>query len=114
VARSGGGSDLSSSESEFLHKTNSKEGREWMRQWIMRLPTYFIGQRREGKRYRGGETVDGEWSSSMLPFWGERGRGITRFKKRKEHVRRLLFPTWRGDRRVQQCSSGQNPESGGI
>jgi hypothetical protein len=37
----------------------------------MRLPVPFIGQRREGRRYHGGEMVDGEWSYSMLLFWGE-------------------------------------------
>jgi hypothetical protein len=35
--RSGSGRDLSSDESEFLCKTNLKEGGEWRRRWIMRL-----------------------------------------------------------------------------
>jgi hypothetical protein len=30
TVRSGGGDDLSSDESEFLHKRNSRKGREWM------------------------------------------------------------------------------------
>jgi hypothetical protein len=49
AARSGSGGDLSSDESKFLHKRNPKKGREWMRQWIMRFPTPFIGRRREGR-----------------------------------------------------------------
>jgi hypothetical protein len=68
VTRSGGGCDLRSDESEFLRKTNTNEGREWMQRQIMRLLTPFIGRRREGIRYSGGETVDDEWSYSMLPF----------------------------------------------
>jgi hypothetical protein len=62
AARSDGGSDLSSSESEFLHKRNSKSGGEWMQRQIVRLPTPFIGRRREG-------------SSSMLPFWKKKEKG---------------------------------------
>jgi hypothetical protein len=34
----------------------------------MRLPTSFIWQRREGRWYRGGEMVNGEWSYAMLSF----------------------------------------------
>jgi hypothetical protein len=34
----------------------------------------FIGRRREERRYRGGETVDNEWSSSIFPFPGEEGK----------------------------------------
>jgi hypothetical protein len=41
----------------------------------MRLSMPFIGQRREGRWYREGETVDGEWSYSMLLFWGEERKG---------------------------------------
>jgi hypothetical protein len=52
AARSGSGGDLSSDESEFLH-------REWMRRRVMKLSTSFIG-RREGIWYSGGETVNGE------------------------------------------------------
>jgi hypothetical protein len=59
AARSGSGGDLSSDESEFLHKRNSKEDREWMRRRVMKLSTSFIG-RREGIWYSGGETVNGE------------------------------------------------------
>jgi hypothetical protein len=70
---SGSGDDLSSGESELLHKRNQKEGGEWMWWWIMRLPTPFIGRRREGRWYRGGETVDSEWSYSMLSF--RKGKG---------------------------------------
>jgi hypothetical protein len=49
VARSGGGSNLSSGESEFLRKRNSKEGGEWMQWQIMSFPVTFIGRRREGR-----------------------------------------------------------------
>jgi hypothetical protein len=48
AVRSGSDNDLSSDESEFLHKRNSKEDREWMRQRVMKLSTPFIG-RREGR-----------------------------------------------------------------
>jgi hypothetical protein len=37
----------------------------------MRLLASFIGWRREGRWYCEGETVDGEWSYSMLSFWRE-------------------------------------------
>jgi hypothetical protein len=33
----------------------------------MRLSMLFIWRRREGIQYHRGETVDGEWNSSMLP-----------------------------------------------
>jgi hypothetical protein len=72
---------LSSGESKFLCKRNPKEGGERMQERIMRLPTAFIGRRREWRWYRGGEMVDEEWS-------------------RKEHVRRLLVPAWRGNWRM--------------
>jgi hypothetical protein len=35
------------------------------------VPNAFIGWRREGGWFRGGELVDSEWSYSMLPFRGE-------------------------------------------
>jgi hypothetical protein len=37
----------------------------------MALPTPFIGRRREGRQYRGGKIVNGEWSYSMLSFQRE-------------------------------------------
>jgi hypothetical protein len=83
VVRSGGGSNLSSGESEFLRKRNSKEGGEWMEWQIMRLPVTFIGRRREGRRYRGGEMVHDECSSSMVLFWGEEGKRQHPFRKGK-------------------------------
>jgi hypothetical protein len=43
----------------------------------------FIGRRREGRRYYGGELVDNKWSSSMLPFLGEERKGQCPFKKGK-------------------------------
>jgi hypothetical protein len=58
AVRSGGNGDLSSSERGFLHKRNSKEGGEWMRRSIMRLPMTFIGRKSEGTWYRGGEIFD--------------------------------------------------------
>jgi hypothetical protein len=54
-----------------------------MRWWIMRLPTSFIGQIREGRRYRRGEMVDGLWGYSMLPFWEEEREGKCPFRKGK-------------------------------
>jgi hypothetical protein len=48
AVRSGDGSNLSFSESEFLCKRNLKEGGEWMRWQIMRLSVPLIGQGREG------------------------------------------------------------------
>jgi hypothetical protein len=83
AARSGNDNDLSSGENEFWHKRNPKEGGEWMRQRIMRLLTPFIWQRREGKQYCGGETVDGEWSYSILSFQGEERKGWRLFWKGK-------------------------------
>jgi hypothetical protein len=68
TVRSGSGNDFSSRENEFLHKRNPKKGGEWMWRRIMRLPTSFIWQRREGRWYRGGEMVNGEWSYAMLSF----------------------------------------------
>jgi hypothetical protein len=47
----------------------------------VRLSTPFVGQRREGRRCCGGETVGGEWSSSMLPFMGEEKNGQCPFRK---------------------------------
>jgi hypothetical protein len=49
--------------------------------------------------------MEEKWStmSRVLQFFhfGEkRGGGSTHFKRGKEHVRRLLFPTWRGDWRM--------------
>jgi hypothetical protein len=41
---------------------------------------------REGRWYRGVETVDSEWSYSMLQFWEEERRGNTHFRRWKEHV----------------------------
>jgi hypothetical protein len=73
AVRCGSGVDLSSDESGFLRKRNQKEVREWMRCRIMRLPTPFTGRRREGRRCRGVETIDDEWSYSMLPF--QMGKG---------------------------------------
>jgi hypothetical protein len=35
-------------------------------------------------------------------FREKRRRGSTRFGRRKEYMRRLLFPTRRGDRRMQR------------
>jgi hypothetical protein len=87
AVRSGGGNDLSSSKNEFLFKRTPKEGGEWMWWWIMRLPTPFIWQRREGRRYRGGETIDGERIYSMLLFQGEEMKGITYFGRGNEHAR---------------------------
>jgi hypothetical protein len=83
AARSGSNNDLSSSESKFLRKRNPKEGGESMRQWIMRLPTHFIGRRREGRWYRGWEMVDSKLSYSMLPFSGEERKGQHPFQKGK-------------------------------
>jgi hypothetical protein len=82
AVRSGRGSNLSSGASEFSRKRNLKEGEEWMRWWIMRLPTPFIWWR-DKKWYRGGEMVDGEWSYSMLPFRGEERKGQHLFQKGK-------------------------------
>jgi hypothetical protein len=92
AVRSGDSDDLSSDESKFLNKRNLKKGREWMRRWIIRLLAPFIWRRMEGRRHRGEETVDDEWSYSMLLFRGK-GRKVQHpFRKRKEHVRRLLVP----------------------
>jgi hypothetical protein len=60
VVRSGDDADLSSGENKYLHKRNPKKGEKMMQRWIMRLPLRFIGQRRGGRQYRGGETVDSE------------------------------------------------------
>jgi hypothetical protein len=49
AARSDSGGDLNSGECEFLCKKNTKKDREWIRRQIMRLPTPFIGWRREGR-----------------------------------------------------------------
>jgi hypothetical protein len=68
VARSGSDSDLSSAKSEFMRKRNPNECRKLIWQRIMRLLMPFRGRRREGRRYHGGEMVDGEWRYSMLPF----------------------------------------------
>jgi hypothetical protein len=54
-------------QSEFLCKRNLKEDGEWMQRRIMRFSMLFIWRRREGIQYHRGETVDGEWNSSMLP-----------------------------------------------
>jgi hypothetical protein len=83
AVRSGSGGALSSDKSEFLHKRNAKENEEWMWQWIMRLLTPFIGQMREGRLYRGGETVHGEWSYSMLKFRREERKERRLFQKEK-------------------------------
>jgi hypothetical protein len=82
--RSGSNGDLSFGESELLRKRTPKEDREWMRRRIMRLPTPFIGRMREGRQYRGGETVDGDCSYSMLPFRGKEMKGQRPFRKGKE------------------------------
>jgi hypothetical protein len=63
----------------------------------MRLLTPFIRQRREGRRYCGGETIDGEWSYSMQSYWEKRGMVSISFRRRKEHARRLLVSARRGD-----------------
>jgi hypothetical protein len=51
MARSGGGDDLSSGETKFLRKRNSKECGEWMRRRIRMLPMPFY------RAEEGGETV---------------------------------------------------------
>jgi hypothetical protein len=58
----------------------TKEGGEWMLQQIVRFQTPFIWWR-EGRRCCGGETVGGEWSSSMLPFQEEEMKGQHLFQK---------------------------------
>jgi hypothetical protein len=77
------GGDLSSSESEFFCKRTPKEGREWMLSWIVRFPTAFIHRMREGRRRHGGETIDSEWSSSILPFCEEERKRQRLFQKGK-------------------------------
>jgi hypothetical protein len=81
--RSASGGDLSSDEIEFLRKRNPKKGGEWIRRQIMMLLVPFIGRKREGRRYRGRETVDDEWSYSILPFWREEKKGQHSFWKGK-------------------------------
>jgi hypothetical protein len=49
----------------------------------MRLPTSFIGRRREGRWYCEGEIVDGKWTYSMLLFWGEVRKGRRPLQKGK-------------------------------
>jgi hypothetical protein len=62
----------------------------------------FIGRRREERRCHGGEMTSGKWSSSMLPFRGEDRKGITHFRRGKEHAGQLLVPMRRGDWRMQR------------
>jgi hypothetical protein len=103
VARSGSGGDLSSSKSEFLCKRNPKDGREWMR-----LPTPFIGQRMEERWYRGGKTVDCEWSYSMPPLQGERRKGQCPFQKGKGACKAALGSRAEGrpeDAAARQCAA---------
>jgi hypothetical protein len=83
-------------------KRNSKEDNEWMHQQIIRLPTSFIGRRREGRRYRAGEMVHIEWSYSMLSFWREERKGHHPFQKEKGGCEKTLVPSRRGDWRMQQ------------
>jgi hypothetical protein len=63
----------------------------WWR--IMRLPTPFIGWRREERWYRGGEMVNGEWIYSILKFWKGKGACEEALGSRVE-----------GDQRMQQYS----------
>jgi hypothetical protein len=49
----------------------------------MILLMLFIGRRKEGRQYRGGETVNGKWSYLMLPFQGEERKGQHPFRKGK-------------------------------
>jgi hypothetical protein len=60
VVRSGDNDNLSCGESKFLRKRNPKKSKEWMRRQIMRLPSPFMGRRREGRWYSGGEMIDSE------------------------------------------------------
>jgi hypothetical protein len=48
----------------------------------MRLLTPFIDWRREGRRYRGGETVDDEWCY-LMSFQGEERNGKHPFENGK-------------------------------
>jgi hypothetical protein len=61
----------------------------------------------EGRRYRGGEMVDDEWSYLMLPFWRER-KGQHPFRKGKGARETTL-----GSRTV-VCDDGQQPESSSV
>jgi hypothetical protein len=58
----------------------------------MRFSMPFIGRKREGRWYREGEMIEGEWSSSMLLFWVEERKGQRSFQKGKgacDYVRRI-------------------------
>jgi hypothetical protein len=92
------GSNLSYGEREFLRKRNPKEDGEWMWWWIMRLSMPFLGRRREGRRYRRKEMVNGEWSYSMLP------------SQEEERKRQCPFQKGKGTREVAlgSCAEGQS------
>jgi hypothetical protein len=108
-----GGDDLSSGESKFLHKRKLKEGGEWMRRRIVSLPTPFIGWRREGRRCRGGETPTTSGVLQCFHF-EKRGRGNTRFRRGKKHVRRLLVHARRGDRKMQRHDGSRSQATFGL
>jgi hypothetical protein len=68
-----------------------------MRRWIIRLLTPFIGWKREGD-----STMEEKQSTvsgviRCFCFREKRGRGSACFERGKEHVRRLLVPSWRGN-----------------
>jgi hypothetical protein len=63
------------------------------------VPDAFIGWRREGRWYRGGELVDGGWSYSMLPLREKRGSYNTHFRRERSMQGGSWFPcggaSWR-------------------
>jgi hypothetical protein len=73
---------------------------EWMRLRIMRLPMPFIEWRREGRRYCGGETVNDEWSYSMLLFQEEESNGQHPFRNGKGTCKAALGSYVVGHRRM--------------
>jgi hypothetical protein len=78
-------------------------------------PDVFYRAKEGGETwYHGRETVDGEWSYSMLLFQGEERKGSAYFRRGKEHGRRLLLPKQRGNQRMQQCNGVRRWSVAGV
>jgi hypothetical protein len=84
-----------------------------MRQ-IMTLLAPFTGWRSEGRRYRGGETINDKWSYSILLFHGKKRKGQHSFRKGKRACETTLGSCAEGrpeDASTRRCAAAADSKS---
>jgi hypothetical protein len=96
--------------SSYIRETQRKAGNECGgRLWGSRHHLYGRGGRGDGtvkeKRSMVSEVIQ------FFHFMEKRGRGITYFKRGKEHARWLLVSAHRGDRMMQWCAAAAGNRS---